>query len=207
MNETNANTRMEAFCDGVFAIALTLLIIDVKIPPGIEIKSNADFWLALRHTIPSILAFILSFGIILITWVNHHNGAKLINKSCASFLYANGFLLLTVVFIPFPTALQGEYLLSGHVAPAVVLYNAVLALQAVSWILISVVAVNNNLAKNEKATQAIRETGNYGYFAFGLYTLCAILAFWFPLTIAAISTVSWIFWLILGINIKHHQVD
>ena len=74
MSETNPNSRLEAFCDGVFAIALTLLIIDIKILPTIEINSNADFWLALKHIVPSVLAFVLSFTIILITWVNHHGG-------------------------------------------------------------------------------------------------------------------------------------
>jgi uncharacterized membrane protein len=67
--ESNPNARLECFCDGVFAIALTLLIIDVKMPP-IAIGSNADFWLALRNIVPAIMAFTLSFIVILITWVN-----------------------------------------------------------------------------------------------------------------------------------------
>ena len=54
MSETNPNSRLEAFCDGVFAIALTLLIIDIKIPPTEKINNTADFWLALRHIAPSI---------------------------------------------------------------------------------------------------------------------------------------------------------
>ncbi len=203
MSETNINSRLEAFCDGVFAIALTLLIIDVKIPATTEIKNTPDLWLALRHLAPSIFTFVLSFTIILITWVNHHNGLKLAGKSSASFIYANGFLLLTVVFIPFPTSLMGEYILTDHAAPAVILYTSVLALQAIGWILISRAALKNHLAKNEKAIPVIRQNGNYGYFAFFLYTLLAIIAIWFPLTIAIITTITWIFWLIMGINIKH----
>ena len=120
MAEENVNSRLEAFCDGVFAIALTLLIIDIKIPPSVKIETTSDFWLALKHVVPSLFAFILSFIIILITWVNHHASLKLVNKSSPSFIFANGFLLLTVVFLPFPTALLGEYLLTDHSAPAVV---------------------------------------------------------------------------------------
>src|SRR5437773_1721904 len=97
MEETNLNTRIEAFSDGVFAIALTLLIIDIKLPANVAIHSNADFWLALNDIAPSIFAFILSFTIIYITWVNHHNSFKLVNKSSPSSIYANGLLLLTVV--------------------------------------------------------------------------------------------------------------
>ena len=136
MSESNPYSRLEAFCDGVFAIALTLLIIDIKIPSTKEINTTDEFWHALKEIAPSVLAFILSFIIILITWVNHHNALKLGNKSSASFIYANGFLLFTVVFMPFPTSLLGEYILTDHAAPAVILYESTMALQAVGWILI-----------------------------------------------------------------------
>ena len=198
---------MEAFCDGVFAIALTLLIIDIKIPSTIEINNNSDFWLALRRISPSIFAFILSFIVIFITWVNHHNFIRLINKSSASFIYGNGLLLLTVVFIPFPTSLIGEYISTDHAAPAVILYDAVLSLQAIAWILISQAALKNHLAKNEKSAVKIRENGKFGYFAFILYSICAITAFWFPLTIATITTITWIFWLIYSVNFTHEEMN
>jgi uncharacterized membrane protein len=203
MAETNPNSRLEAFCDGVFAIALTLLIIDIKIPSTTEINDTAEFWNALKHIAPSIFSFVLSFAVILITWVNHHNGLKLVHKSSSSFIYANGFLLLTVVFTPFPTALLGEYLFTDHAAPAVVLYDFVLALQSIGWILIGGTALKNQLGKSEYAMREIQKNRKYGYFAFVLYTLCTILAFWFPLAIAAFTALTWIFWLVMGINIKH----
>jgi uncharacterized membrane protein len=205
MIETNYNSRLEAFCDGVFAIALTLLIIDIKIPSTAEINNTTDFWHVLKHISPSLLAFVLSFLVILITWVNHHNSIKLINKSSGSFIYANGFLLLTVVFVPFPTSLIGEYISTDHAAPAVILYDAVLALQAIGWILICNAALKNHLCKNEKAIFAIRRNGKFGYFAFALYSICTIAAFWFPLTIFIFTTLTWFFWLIHGINISHEE--
>lgn len=105
MSETTSSSRLEAFCDGVFAIAITLLIIDVKISSTEKIESTADFVRALKHLAPTLFAFLLSFIIILITWVNHHNALKLGNKVSSLFIYANGFLLLTVVFMPFPLPL------------------------------------------------------------------------------------------------------
>src|SRR5262245_56535032 len=99
MNE-NVNTRLEEFCNEVFAIAMTLLIIDIKLPASVSIHDKVDFWNALAHMVPAIIAFVLSFIVILITWVNHHGFLKLVDKSCSSFMYANGFLLLTVVFMP-----------------------------------------------------------------------------------------------------------
>src|SRR5258708_28579722 len=118
MAEANANSRLEAFSDGVFAIAITLLIIDVKLPTE-SFASTAELWRALRHLTPIVFAFVLSFGVILITWVNHHATLELVNRSSASFIYANGFLLLTVAFVPFPTGLLGAFLLTEHAAPAV----------------------------------------------------------------------------------------
>lgn len=207
MAEKNLNTRLEAFSDGVFAIAITLLVIDIKIPESAEVHSPADLWLALEHIAPSIFAFLLSFGVILITWVNHHNHLRLINKSSGSFIYANGFMLLTVAFIPFPTSLLGEYLLTPNATPAVVMYEAVLSLQALGWVLISYTAFKNQLGISEKADQVIRKNGRFGYFAFALYGTCTVLAFWVPLIIAIFTTLTWIFWLIFGISIKHEEED
>jgi uncharacterized membrane protein len=200
MADTHSNTRLEAFCDGVFAIALTLLIIDIKIPSSEVIGTTREMWLALRHLTPSILAFVVSFAIILITWVNHHAAFRLVNKSSASFIYANGFLLLTVVFMPFPTALVGESLFTDHAAPAVVIYNSVTAVQALAWILVSGAALRNRLARDEKSAEVMRGNRRNGYFAFVVYSSLALIAFWFPLTIAVVTTMLWAYWLVLGLR-------
>ena len=202
MTTANANSRLETFCDGVFAIALTLLIIEIKVPHTAKIMSPGELWITLQHLLPSFFAFVLSFIIILITWANHHNSFKLITASSSSFIYANGFLLLTVVFLPFPTALMGEYLLTEQAAPAVILYNATLTMQAGGWILITGAAMKDNLCKNEKALLTIRKNGMFGYIAFILYSVCALLAFWFPVAITIITTLIWILWLIRSITIK-----
>jgi uncharacterized membrane protein len=205
MAEPRDNSRLEAFCDGVFAIALTLLIIDIRIPASLseKIKTTRDLWLALEKITPSIFAFILSFAIIIITWVNHHNTLKLVNKSSAPFFYANGLFLLSVVFIPFPTSLLGEYLLTDHSSPAVILYSSVCAFQAIGWNLLTFAAIKPKLlTKNEKSTRAMLRHHRYSYFAFGLYTVCALAAIWYPQTIAIAISVIWIIWLIIGINVN-----
>jgi len=203
MSESNPISRLEAFCDAVFAIALTLLIIDVKIPSTDKIHNTHDFWLALGHISPNIYAFLLSFTVILITWVNHHASLKLVHKSSASFIYSNGLLLLTVVFVPFPTSLMGEFILTDYAGPAVFLYNAVLAIQGLSWIFLCGSAIKNHLTKNEKSKIQMQVSRRNGYFAFTIYALFALLALWFPLTIAVVSTLTWIFWLIFGNKMNH----
>jgi TMEM175 potassium channel family protein len=198
--DPHPNSRLEAFCDGVFAIALTLLIIDIKIPASEGIRTTRELWLALGHLGPSIVAFVLSFAIILITWVNHHRFFRLVSKSSGPFVYANGFLLLTVVFMPFPTGLVGEYLLTDHVAPAVVIYNSVTAVQAVGWILVSGAALRNRLAQDEKSAVLVRDSHRKGYFALVVYSLLALIAVWFPLAIAILTTMLWAYWLTFSLR-------
>lgn len=204
MEDRNSNTRLEAFCDAVFAIALTLLIIDIKIPSLETIHSNTELLQALKHLTPSILAFLLSFIVIFITWVNHHAALKLVHKSSPYFIYANGLLLLGVVFVPFPTSLLGEFILTDHAGPAVALYSAVFGLQAVSWVFMSLVALHpaNPLITNEKAIKAARINLKRAYYATVLYSICAIAAFWFPLSVAIFISLTWIVWLIVGIILK-----
>jgi uncharacterized membrane protein len=200
MADAHPNTRLEAFCDGVFAIALTLLIIDIKIPAPDGIRTTRELWLALRHLGPSMFAFVLSFAIILITWVNHHVLFKTVNKSSTSFIYANGFLLLTVVFMPFPTSLVGEYLLTDHAAPAVVIYNSVTAVQSVAWILVTGAALRSQLTKDDKSTSLMRDGHRNGYVACVVYSLLALVAVWFPLAIAVVTTMLWAYWLIFSLR-------
>jgi uncharacterized membrane protein len=203
MAESNVNSRLEAFCDGVFAIALTLLVIDITIPASEAINTTSEFWLALQHLLPSVFAFLLSFTIVFITWVNHHGTLKLIEKSSPAFIYANGFLLLSIVVLPFPTALLSEYLFTDHAAPAVVLYAAINGLQAIGWILLGHTALNPiPLTKNEKSTLSIRASQRIVYFALAIYTLLAVMAFWFPQVVALLLGVIWFGWLIYGIRIK-----
>jgi fatty acid desaturase len=67
--------------------------------------------------------------------------------------------------------------------------------------------LKDKLAKNEKLYLFIWENRRFGYFAFALYSMFAIIAIWFPFTIAIITTITWFFWLIWGIRVKHELVD
>lgn len=198
----NPNTRLEAFCDGVFSVALTLLIVNVAIPASAVINSTAEFWQVLDDLLPSLLAFLLSFAVVFITWVNHHTTLRLVNKASSPFIYANGLFLLTVVFIPFPTSLLGDYLLTDYASPAVVLYCGVCALQSVGWFFITRTALRpaEPLTRNEQSLLVMRERHRYSYFGLALYTLLAILALWFPQPAALAIGAVWVFW--LGVGIK-----
>ncbi len=203
MAEANPNTRLEAFSDGVFAIALTLLIIDIKIPAAEHGTGSQPLWILLKHLVPSLFAFILSFLVILISWVNHHAILKQVKNSSPLFVYANGLLLLSVVFVPFPTSLLGEYLDTDQAAPAVFLYDAALALQGIGWICVSGSALKDRLIKNELSEKQMRVNRRNAWFAFGGYSLFAVLALWFPLPVALVTALTWVFWMIYGARVRH----
>jgi len=181
---------------------MTLLVIEVRAPAVESIRSSTELWHALRHAMPAIFAFVLSFTIVFITWVNHHAAIKLIPKTCASFIYANGLLLLMVAFLPFPTALLGEFVLTDHAGPAVMLYNAVLAGLAVAWVVGSRAALVNDLARDDEAAAIVRANGMNGVWAFVLYAALAVAGLWAPRVVALVTTATWVFWLVLGARIK-----
>jgi uncharacterized membrane protein len=113
--------RIEAFSDGVFAIAITLLILEIKVPNAHDLGPGA-LGAALLRLWPSYLAFVISFATILVMWVNHHRLFNHIRRSNHAFLFWNGLLLFLVTFVPFPTALLAEYLRHAEAQLAVRVY-------------------------------------------------------------------------------------
>jgi uncharacterized membrane protein len=103
----NETARVEAFSDGVFAIAITLLILEIRVPASAEHGALAS---ALAHLWPSYLAFLASFMTIGVMWVNHHRLFTLIRRSDDGLMALNLVLLMGITWIPFPTALLAEHL-------------------------------------------------------------------------------------------------
>ena len=123
--------RVEAFSDGVMAIAITLLILDVKVP----VAGEGDLASKLAHQWPSYAAYAVTFLIIGIIWVNHHFLFDRVRAVTRAVLYLNILLLMGVAFLPFPTALLAEYLRedqNSHVAAAV--YSATMVAIGIGFV-------------------------------------------------------------------------
>jgi uncharacterized membrane protein len=120
--------RVEAFSDGVLAVIITLLVLDIKIPPGH--RSEAELWQAIAALLPILIAWVVSFAFILTFWVNHHYFFSSLEKVDRGLLWLNGLFLLCVALIPFPTALVGEY--PGQ-TPPLALLSTVMMLTALSF--------------------------------------------------------------------------
>jgi uncharacterized membrane protein len=131
--------RLEAFSDGVFAIAITLLILEIDVPLHSEHLLHD-----LAHKWPSFLAYALSFLVILIMWVNHHTIFRLISRIDRRFLILNGLLLMLITFLNYPTAVLADYLTSSHAGTALVLYNGTFVIVALTFSLLWWYAAHEN---------------------------------------------------------------
>lgn len=124
-SQTKESARVELFSDGVFAIAITLLVLEL-----IQIlhpKTEMDLLTTCLHHWQSFLAFFIGFTTILICWINHHVAFEYIHKVDTNFLWVNGFLLFVVTLTPFPTAILAEYLQKeSTIALAVFGFNYIL---------------------------------------------------------------------------------
>jgi uncharacterized membrane protein len=131
--EAKETGRIEAFSDGVFAIAVTLLVLELKVPQLAEDANSGELWSALLSRWPSYAAYLVSFMTLLIVWVNHHRLFTIIRRSDSGFLFINGLLLLVVTTIPFPTALLAEFFERPAGPVACALYTGMFVLLALAF--------------------------------------------------------------------------
>jgi uncharacterized membrane protein len=203
MSFTNPNSRLEAFCDGVFAIAITLLILDMKVPALESIHSVDDLWHSVSQLWPSFFALCLSFVIILISWIGQHNLIRTVDKTSPQFQLANGFFLFTVVFIPFPTAFMAEYLNTPYAQPAIVLYCLNGILHNIGWnALYRYMLKPKPLVKDNIGVDYIKKKSQGAKYGFFIYSAIAILAWWLPYVALVLSVSIWLYWLYISISIK-----
>jgi uncharacterized membrane protein len=124
-----SKSRVEAFSDGVFAIAITLLVLTVAQP---RTYHNLAHELATQW--PSLAAYIISFAVIGIMWINHHSVFMNLEQVDRGLLYINLLLLMTIAFLPYPTGVLGQALAKGQgTRTAAVVYGVVMAINAYCW--------------------------------------------------------------------------
>ena len=193
MHLTEKN-RVEAFSDGVFAIALTLLILEIHLPHSLA--NNHDLYRALLNLWPSFVAFLFSFFVVLVMWYTHHDLLRLVRGVDKNFIFANGLLLLAVTFVPFPTAVLAEYLPT----PAC---NAATAFYCGSYILVSgafyvfwqSMARNRRLIRHDVPDvllERINSAYTYGPLAYVAATLISLRSAGLGLTVCCSL---WLLWL------------
>jgi uncharacterized membrane protein len=200
MEEKETN-RLEAFSDGVFAVAITLLVLNIKIPgvdaPASQVPNDAQLWPMVLNEWPMLAAYVTSFATIGVMWINHHRLYTHIKRTNTMLLLLNLLLLLVIVFVPVPTALVAEYLVHSDQHAAALLYSGTYVIVAICFNLLwRYASYHNRLLATNADTRAVRAISIQYWFgplpylvAFFLalfstlasLTLCFLIALFFAL--------------------------
>ena len=175
----NDTGRIEAFSDGVFAIAITLLIIEIGVPHLEDEPPGTTLPQALVFLWPSFLAYVISFLQIGVIWANHHNRFRFIERSDHGLLFLNILFLMCVAFISFPTALLAEYLerTASERETAGVIYAGTLAVTAVFFTLLWLYAAANRLVDRNLDPSLVRAMTRRYLLGTVAYLLVFVLAY------------------------------
>lgn len=142
-------SRVEALSDGVYAIILTLLILELKVPMLGEAPTNAQVVQSLIQMTPKFVSWLISFLMLIVFWINHHTMLHLVKHVDQGYVWINAFILLFQSFVPFPTALMGEY---PNNALAVGLFGIVMFVNALAFIALHYYSAGPLLKEPEKAS-------------------------------------------------------
>jgi uncharacterized membrane protein len=177
-------TRLEAFSDGVFAILITIMVLEIKVPHG------SDFG-DLKGLIPIFLSYVLSFIYLGIYWNNHHHMLHTIKHVSGSMLWANMHLLFWLSLVPFATAWIGE---TGFVSAPMVVYGCILLLAAIAYFILQ-----SQIIKQEGDNSVLKKAiGNdvKGKMSPIIYLIAIISGFYNPIISGLLYVVVAFIWLI-----------
>ncbi|MDM9585856.1 TMEM175 family protein [Nostoc sp. GT001] len=175
--------RLEAFSDGVIAIIITIMVLEIKVPHGLDLA-------ALRPLIPVFLSYVLSFIYIGIYWNNHHHLLQAVRQVNGRILWANLHLLFWLSLIPFVTGWMGE----NHFAPIpVALYGTVLLLNAIAYFILTRTLISYH-GKDSTLAIAVGEDfkGKLSVVVYAVAIPLALMNSWFACALYASVAVIWL---------------
>ena len=172
-NDDRGTGRIEAFSDGVIAVAITLLILDIHVP-----NVKAELLQALLSQWPNYLGYVTSFLVITIFWANHHNMFRHIQQVDYALLIINAFFLMCIAFIPFVTSLLTKYITSPtEQHTAAIVYGATLLLNGILFNSIWWYAVwKRRLVRSDLDAQAVQRLTRGYLFGLPFYALAIVLS-------------------------------
>ncbi len=187
-----STTRLEAFSDGVVAILITIMVLELKVPHSMD-------WEALRPTIFTLLMYVLSFVYVGIYWTNHHHMFHATDHVNGRVLWANLHLLFWLSLVPFTTTWMGE---NHFTAVPTALYGVVLLAAAIAYIVLqsSIIKQEGPQSKLARAVGHDRK----GKLSIALYLSAILLAFVHPLIADAIYVTVALIWLVPDKRIESH---
>lgn len=191
--QARGTARLEAFSDGVFAIAITLLVLDLRVPSELSSITPLTLAVALVSRWPNYLTLGISFATVLIMWVNHHHLFKAARQPEPLLLFSNGLLLLFVTLVPFPTALVGAYLMTPAASVACATYAGFFVLVHGAFGLLWG-AISRQQPRDHLPAKGLSMNMLISLLCFLCYLIATAVAFWSPLLTLFICGVLWMVW-------------
>jgi len=175
--------RLEAFSDGVIAVIITIMVLELKVPHG-------ESFQALAPLVPTVLVYVLSFIYVGIYWNNHHHMLHACNRVTGPILWANLHLLFWLSVVPFTTAWMGE----NHFAPApTALYGLVLLMAGVAyWILQQLIIASQGEGSILKEAVGEDRKGKLSPIAYALAVICSLRWPWVAQSIYTLVALMWL---------------
>lgn len=191
-------TRLEAFSDGIFGVAITLLAIEIGIKEYLN-PNNSNLWQHILNHWPEYFTYFNSFAVVLLIWMGHNQIIDKIHRINQWIILLNGLVLLLVVLFPFPTKIAGTYIGTPAANTAVAFYAAYTGLIVLSILLLNIgLLYNKHLLINPIINSIwLKKMIQGQFFAVLVYCFASIIAF-FNVSIALVITfVMWIYWIII----------
>jgi len=190
------SNRLEAFSDGIFAVAITLLVLDINFP---KVKDLTEQGLisALISLWPKYFAYLNSFVTVLLMWMAHHSLFKMVKHVGNSLIIANGFLMFLAVLIPFPTRILGDYIDSGAFRVAAVFYTGFFVLTSLAFVILwFVILKDKKHLHHHISEETIKKQSKIELTGLICNGMIALISFFFPWLGLILTTAMWMYWLI-----------
>lgn len=198
--------RIEAFSDGVFAISVTLLVLELHVPEIKDGDTSIHLLEQLKLQWPGYVAFVISFFSIFIIWVNHHKVFKQIYKRNTGLMFANGLILFLVSLVSFPSALLARFFLTDSKQLSVTIYTGLFVLINMAFNLLwQQATADKKLLRPGISDAAIMQLRNNYLYGFPTYLIAFVLSFFYPDPALLICVLLWIFWAVSSKKINFIQ--
>lgn len=186
--------RIEAFSDGVFAISITLLALDLRVTHVEEVTSSG-LARAILDEWPTYFAFVLSFATILIMWINHHARMAWVQRVDGLLIFSNGLVLLMIAALSFPTALVGEYLTGPAGTTAVATYALFVFGTSAAWnVFMLALKPERGLLRPDVPLEVVAATRRRVAFGLLFYAATAGLSLVNAYLGLGLLVAMWVFW-------------
>jgi len=187
--------RLEAFSDGIFGVAITLLAVEIGIKEYTG-ASNTDLWQKILEKWPEYFAYFNSFATVLLIWMGHNQVIKHLRATNHWIILLNGLVLLLVVLFPFPTRMVGTFIYTDARNTAVAFYAGFTGSITISMYLLNLGIINNKklLISPEKSLLWFNTMMRGQLAGILIYAIAVISAFYSPYLALGITFMMWVFW-------------